>query len=465
MRYVICTLVLMAATPTLCQTTAEDVAKQVLESVGKATDTEPVPKVDPTEPQATDAAAPPATAADTTPQVTFELDQNDVIPGQPISLRITVLVPTQLTKPVEFPTYDIPNVITRLSEGATSPTSKRIGGTTWAGVTRRYQFLPMIVGEFTLPLDPVTIYSKAPIGQEDQVHKITPAPVRFSASLPKGAEQMDPFFAAENVTLEQVINGNPSELAPGDSFGRSITITIKGTTPILLPQLLNAETPIGLSAYPKDPVIKEHDERGQLSGTWQEDITYVAEAGVKGILPEVTFEWFDLSSNSVKTISAESVPVHADGPAVQSHAPTDPRIYLVLLAAIAVLCATLWGALRWGRPALQNRRRKARDTYLLSESYIRDTLSAAVAAKDHGSALVALADWDVFVGSNVTAPIAMALLVVGKSRYAAPPPQGSDMAWQNVKTALDNAGIAAQSHSHNRQRKTILPDLNPKALA
>lgn len=472
---VFCTCLLISvAVPVSAQTTtAEDVARQVLEGGVTAsteatqtptTDVENSPADSSTSPAETASGADEAPAASLpAPDVQFEIEETDVIPGQAVTVRITVLVPTWLSKPVEFPTYDIPNVITRLSEGATSPTSASIDGETWSGVTRRYRFIPMIDGNFALPAAELVVLYADP-GATDAIEaRVSTAPIQFFAARPEGTQDMSPFIAAESLTLKQEITGAPTTLKQGGSFGRKISVKIEGTTPILLPQLL-PEAPIpGLSAYAKEPIVTETDDRGALSGTRTEEITYVAEGGLAADLPAIALEWYDLSTQEVKTASVDAVAVQAEGPAITVDTPPNPMRYAIIIAVACVLGAFTATYLKWGRPALRNHRAKRRVAYLASDQYAYEQLRACISNKDLSGALSALRAWQAFVGAQITPPVQAALLAVGQAQYAATSAARAKDAWQEVKPALDSAQKAAQSAKTHKRHTSALPDLNPRA--
>ncbi len=91
------------------------------------------------------------------PVLRMAFERTEAIPGQPLTLRLTVLSPTYLTSPPVWPSFEAPNLLIRLPEGATTPTSERIGGETWSGVSRRYRISPMIPGEFPIPPQEVVV--------------------------------------------------------------------------------------------------------------------------------------------------------------------------------------------------------------------------------------------------------------------------------------------------------------------
>ena len=101
----------------------------------------------------------PAAAQDTAaaPRLTVDFPETEAVPGQPLSLRLTVLVPTFMPEPPVWPSLETPNLLVRLPSRSTGPVSERIDGETWSGVSRHYRISPMVPGPMTLPPQEVVV--------------------------------------------------------------------------------------------------------------------------------------------------------------------------------------------------------------------------------------------------------------------------------------------------------------------
>ncbi len=339
--------------------------------------------------------APALTAAQESarPVLRTELEKVSAIPGQPIILRITLLAPTWLPKPPVFPSFETPNVIVRLPPRASSPTSARIGGETWSGVTRAYRLYPMTVGRFRIPPQTVTVTfadsdTRAPVTVELRTDEVV-----FSGTALKGAEDLDPFIAAETLTLEQSIEGEPGNLEPGGAITRTVTVRVNGTSPIFLPPLIPPLAAEGISAYPKEPVVTETEARGGISGDRVESVTYVAEAGGRHTAPPIRLRWFNLREKRVETAMADGFEITVRGPppALTSSfnwRAAAPWIVLgTLLVALAVVATVrLW-------PRISRWRWRRREAYLASEAFAFSQAMAALRARDFGNAVRTVEFW------------------------------------------------------------------------
>ncbi|MBB96579.1 MAG: hypothetical protein CML68_18520 [Rhodobacteraceae bacterium] len=81
------------------------------------------------------AIAGPVMAQDSLPHITAELSAETTVIGQPMVLRVKVLVPTFISAPPVIPDLEMPGLPIRLPERATGPTSERVDGERCSGAT------------------------------------------------------------------------------------------------------------------------------------------------------------------------------------------------------------------------------------------------------------------------------------------------------------------------------------------
>ncbi|GAB5377351.1 MAG: BatD family protein [Acuticoccus sp.] len=401
-----------------------------------------------------------ASAAASQPMLQVDFPETEAIPGQPLNLRVTVLVPTFMTKPPVWPTLEMPNLLVRLPEGATNPTSQRVGGETWSGITRRYQLSPMVPGDFTIPPQEVSV-TWTPDGGTPQTMALPMPAVTLKGVLPEGAEGLDPFLAAASLDLTQQIEGTSEGMVAGDSFARTVTVKVDGVPPMFVPPLLPPGEIAGLAAYRDNPVVEEANNRGKVSGTRTERVTYVAEGGGAGTLPAVSLDWFDIDGGAVETASLDGVAVSIDGPPAASAAPRDWRA--IATAVLVMLVAAVIAIVLILRIAPRVRRFEARRhaAHVASEDYAWHALQRTVARREDAALRPALDLWAERVrGADPRQDDALeaALLALGAARYGTPG-EGGDRAaaWAALAAALPAARHGARAHRLHGS----LPPLNP----
>lgn len=393
------------------------------------------------------------------PTLSVSFEDTVTVPGQPLSLRLTVLVPTFMPRPPVWPSLETPNVLVRLPERSTSPTSERVNGETWSGVTRRYSITPMIAGDFALPPQDVVVTFADPKTNAPVAATLTTGPIRFSGVVPEQAKALDPFLAATRLTLEQSIDGEPGAMTPGDSVTRTVTARIEGAPSMFIPDLLPPAEVTGVAAYPAEPVTTDTGNRGTVTGVRTERVTYVAENGGKGEAPAVSISWYNLGSDTIETTSVDPFAIAVDGPPAQQVERMDWRRGAIIAAlAIAALGLAVL-AVRRATPAVRRRLSAWHAQRLASEGYAWGRLKSAVARRDTATLYGALELWVDRIGgrdprrrSNVEA----ALVGIGAARYGSAA-AGEDGSWR----ALSRALAAARHDALHRPESSALPPLNP----
>lgn len=391
------------------------------------------------------------------------LEKQAAIPGQPIILRVTLLVPTWLSKPPVFPSFEVPNAIVRLPPRSSSPTSARVGNETWSGVTRAYRLYPMTIGRFVLPPQKVIVTYADPATRKPVTTTLQSEEIVFAGTMPEGAENLDPFIAAETVTLEQTIEGEPGTLEAGSSVTRTVKVEVRGTPAIFLPPMIVPLNFDGLRGYPKEPVLIEVSDRGEVSGERLESVTYVAETGGRHLVPEISLRWYNLKTKQIETAKASGFEIIARGPAPRGVA-FDWR-WAALWLAISVLIIATFSAFAWRVwPPFVAWRRRRRDAYLASEAYAFVKAIAALRAHDIGVTIRAVELWASRLPptrvSNGTR-LADTLAALGADfygRFAAPP---SSERWSEATAALRDERRARISANAAARSRHGLPPLNP----
>ncbi|BCH28431.1 hypothetical protein MesoLjLc_03610 [Mesorhizobium sp. L-8-10] len=398
---------------------------------------------------------------DQQPVVETELDKSQVVPGQYVTLRVTVLVPTWLPKPVEFPSMEGPNLRVRLPERSTGPTSRRINGEQWSGVTRNYLISPMVAGTFAIPAQSISVTYAVPGSSEAARAELKTKAVTIAGVLPQGAEGLDPFIAATSLKLTQEFTQPTTGLQPGQSIKRTVTAEMEGASPIVLPELMPEIRIEGIEAYPGQPSISEKDERGLLSGTRIEQVTLMAEGGANGHVPGVELRWFNLTSGKIETATLDGFDISVDGPPASRPGSDRRTITLAAagLAGIVVLAVSAFLIRRYWRRATDTyRRRRARRA--ASKAWAEHAMLKAIRKRDYPATLRAVDEWasrPPVTDAALVAPIHQALTGIGRSIYGQTEGTPPSDAWRTVSEAVKGASAGPRRSARDR-----LPPLNPE---
>lgn len=400
------------------------------------------------------------------PIVRTEFTETTAIPGQPLTLRITVLVPTWMPQPPVFPSFEVPNVLVRLPSRASTSVSERVDGETWSGVSRAYRLYPMTGGRFVIPAQPISLTYADPDTRAPIPFSLETEEVRFSGLIPDNARDVVPFIAAESLTLEQIIDGTPDTLSPGDAVIRKVIAKVGGVSPMFLPSILTVPEQEGLSVYAREPVLSESDNRGVLSGTREETLTYVPSHGGRFRAPPVTIKWYNLKTGEVEQTSLDGFELTVRGE-VPPPASKRDDIRNIVFQAFGVLLG-LSTLIRLGvhfYPDWRERLDAAREKWHASEDYAFKTVLRAVSAQDLDRALKALALWDNRSGhipaQQQSQAVEVSLARIGQSLYGKASKKVSDDAWRELKEHLQVLRKRRLKTDAGHRSRSDLPPLNP----
>src|SRR5262249_38263187 len=194
-------------------------------------------------------AAPAASAqptAEPEPIVRATLDPPRVVVGQPVMLRIDVLVPNYMTAPPGFPELQLRNAATR--ELDTINMSEQHDGTTYAGVRREFAIHRRGPGP-SASADQKADATYAAVPRGSRTVTLALPRLAFDAYIPNAAQALDPFIAATSLALRQSVDRTAADLKTGDAVVRTLTLAAKGIPAILLPPLRFA-APAPVTVYP-----------------------------------------------------------------------------------------------------------------------------------------------------------------------------------------------------------------------
>lgn len=402
-------------------------------------------------------------AAQNKVKISSELDEPETIVGQPLTLRVKILVPTWMTKGAEFPNLEVPGVMVRLPERSGGPVTETIDGETWSGVQRGYRIFPLETGTFDVPDQTLTITYAEPGSSEPVEEKVQFEGASFKAVLPEAAKQLDPPIIAKSFSLEQSVEGE-TEVATGDAITRTLTAKIDGTTPVLIPALTPGSDDQLLRAYTSEPNVTESENRGVLSGSRVEKTTYVAQSAGPTNIPAVEFSWFNIETCKTGNVSvpeiaitiAESAGVPSQGVDVRNI--TEWVVWFVVGAILAAI------AYRYLYPPIMEKLEDRRRARLASEQFAHQQVIHAIKSKDLNSVSIAVDKWLAFYpgdSKTLRTELATGMANLGVFEFGYDP------------KGIESANWEAFHNKYRRLRKQIirknsgnsalrsLPELNP----
>ena len=240
-------------------------------------------------------------------RVNIEASKNDVYVQEQILVTIKLISQVNLSQ-AEMQPLEIKNaVLIPLSEKPKQYVSN-INGKQHLILESNYALFPQESGELIIPS---IIYSVVPnverdlwndpfgrnranilrLPTEEQRINVKPVPAEAAGKT---------WLPASNVTLHETWSSSLDHLKMGEPVTRTITITAEGLTGGQITPL-PTNTMDGLTFYPDQPQNSDNKTAKGIEGRRVETTAIIPNHGGEFTLPEISIEWWDVNSQSMKT--------------------------------------------------------------------------------------------------------------------------------------------------------------------
>ena len=246
-----------------------------------------------------------------TPLLQVDVTPEQVRVGEPVTLRVTVLTPTWFPKPPVYPSFELPNAITRLPPDSSHPISRRVILETWSGIVREYQIYPLLSATYVLPQQTVGVtYTDLETARPTRVEVPVPA-IEFSATVPEGAAALDPYLAGTRFTLTREIEGDADAVRVGDALVVRYAAELQGMPGLFLPPMsrdMADSKAAGLSVYVDAPRVVDGQPAQRI-----ETVTFVFEAAGNYTIPGLAFDWWNVDTRMIESATVPALPISVAG--------------------------------------------------------------------------------------------------------------------------------------------------------
>lgn len=330
-----------------------------------------------------------ATLAQEMPVVRVAVEPATVAVGESAQLQVTVLVPTWFPQPPVYPDFELANAITRLPPDSSFPTSERIGRDNWSGIVRNYRIYPLTGATFRITGEQIGVTWANP-GSAPNRQEVKVPDIEFRATVPAGAEGLDPYIAGSALSLAMTAEGETSGLEAGDALVLRYTAELDGLPAIFLPPLAPAIEIDGVSVYADAPEIDDGPPARRT-----ERVTLVFNAGGSFTVPGISLYFWNTTSGRIDTAAAQGLSLAVAGPPAESMSveaegtAVDWRMLGLALAALVAAGAAAWRWLPAWRARIDRARRRRRE----SEAHAFHELSSALRAGHAEEAYRKMLEW------------------------------------------------------------------------
>ena len=183
------------------------------------------------------------------------------------------------------------------ADSTTVKLNENRGGVQWQGLRYTFLLYPQVQGRLEVPAFDVSFKSSAGFGAPVSTFEFRTRPLIIEARLPPGMESgrllvTTTSFGMEASWKPQVVEDNTVQLKVGDAITLSVSRSARDVPGMVftpLPELLID----GLGIYPGTPQVEDRVNRGSLTGSRTETITFVCEREGAFEIPEMRFQWWD----------------------------------------------------------------------------------------------------------------------------------------------------------------------------
>lgn len=418
------------------------------------------------------------------PILKVAIDPPRVVVGQRTTLRIDVLAPNYMTSPPELPGFQVRNAITRQLQNVNL--SEERNGTSFAGVRFEFAVYPQEPGSYAISDHKLKVtYAAEPPAVREETLALPR--LAFAAFIPDAAAGLNPFLAANRLTIEQSVQRSSEQLRVGDSVSRNVTVRAEEIPAMLLPPVTFPPVD-GLAVYPAQPVLEDKTDgrTDALTATRTDSTTYILQRAGEYVLPAIDVRWWNVAEGRIETAHLDSVTMQvAVNPAVQTAGANAPARrsnwaaigdfvldhWIGAILALAGLAVLGWIVPRGAR-AIATHYRRHRLAYLHSEQFSFDRLRHVVRSGDARQSYFALLEWLQRFGpaGSVTALKAAArdpvlereLTSLEAQLFACQPNSTADWSPRRFSRHIGSARRSLRKESIRREALTALPtQLNP----
>ena len=222
-----------------------------------------------------------------------------IVAGGEVKLVVDVLTTTYFVEAPGWPQFTIPDAVVSLPDENATNLSETIDGVRWFGVSRSYRIAPQASKTFDVPAISIPVHP----GGIDTPVVLTTSPLKFTATLPPGAEGMRTFFATSALSATQTLAPDSRKVHVGDTLTRTVVQRASGTQAMLLPPVVYAEVAgTRLNVEPGSTHDVTDDRAGLVACERTDHAGYVVQQSGHLTLPPITIDWWNTQTHQRESI-------------------------------------------------------------------------------------------------------------------------------------------------------------------
>ena len=268
--------------------------------------------------------------------------------GQRVLLTIEVLGKDAWAQIPNMPTLQVSGAYVLPADSQGVRLQEQIDGAQYTGQQYQLSLYPQQGGTITIPAFSVEVKSKVWGTTESAglTNQIVPA-IEFTSKVPPGAKGVDWLVSTESFSATQTWSSSSSDMKVGNALKRKVTLTANNVSGMAFKPLNYPQTE-GLGIYPAEPTVEDKRDRGSLSGTRNEEVTYIFEGAGTAEIPAIELVWWDLKNQELKKVVLEGRSIKVTGSTKSTYADeaiteeSNTVWWNIVLGAIVLAAGVFW---------------------------------------------------------------------------------------------------------------------------
>lgn len=268
---------------------------------------------------------------------------------------------------------DVSGAFLMQADSSTVKLSEVRDGVTWQGLRYTLLLYPQRAGRLVVPPFDVRFNVSAGYGAPASSFALQTEPLTVEARLPPGVSSGHLLVTSSRFSMESSWTPRPGadgtlQLKVGDALNLEVVRRAADVPGMVFEPLPDFATD-GLGVYPQAPEVEDRINRGELTGTRRDAVTFLCEREGSYTLPEVRFRWWDPESKKLEEAVIPALHLEVSpNPALAAQAALNERprgFRLVLALSVALAAFLAW----WVRPGLaewvasRRQRRQSTETW------------------------------------------------------------------------------------------------------
>ena len=234
------------------------------------------------------------------------------------------------------------------ADSSTVKLNENRGGVAWQGLRYTLLFYPQREGRLNVPAFEVRFTASAGFGSEPSRFNFKTPELTVDVKMPPGATGDSLLITSGSFEMDyawspSLAREGALELKVGDALTLEVTRKAEGVPGMVFAPLPDFSID-GLAAYPGSPAVRDRINRGELSGSRTDSVTFICEREGSFTVPELRFQWWDPQQErlSERVITGASLtvvtnPAFRSGAAAASQGEDPGPGWKVIATAVAVL--------------------------------------------------------------------------------------------------------------------------------